>query len=133
MHKLISIVCGLILAAPVYASVENTCTGNASDTDKCLYYFKGYLHGLSEAGQVNGLAADNRGSETFMQRALRTRLGVEKARWSESSSTVNYCLPEQASLVTIARQLQDTLAADTEKWNRESDPILAAIQHTFPC
>lgn len=131
MHRLVTVLLALICVSPLHASVEDTCTGVASETEKCLYFFKGYLFRLSEASATPSEAITER--ETFMQRALRTRLGVVKDRGSDGGAQPGYCLPDQSSLAVIAGQLQETLAADTARWKEENDPILAAMQHTFPC
>ena len=135
MRKLYVSLFGLLLATPLYAGIETTCTSHASDTEKCLYFFKGYLYGLGEVTKNNAESTRTQpgDTETFFQRAVRTRLGVEKARQSGANEQASYCLPEQTGLAAIARQLQATLVEDTARWNEENDPLLAALEHTFPC
>lgn len=131
MHKRILIAIGLLFVSQVQASVEKRCAGAESGTEQCLYFFKGYLYGLADT--TTPTKAREEGSETFLERALRTRLGVQNAERTTNDASLPYCLPDQVSLSAIARELQDTFTEDARKWSEEEDPILSALQTLYPC
>lgn len=134
MRRLSVFIACLSFATTVLGSVESECAGPASDTEKCLYFFKGYLYGLNEVADRKNTGNPNTAGkrESFMERALRTRLG-EAANRNVPERGLPFCIPPDLDVPSVARELQAVFADDTSQWVEESDPLLTALEKTFPC
>ncbi|CAA0103690.1 Uncharacterised protein [Zhongshania aliphaticivorans] len=134
MKKLTNYMMFLALVFPagsLLANVESQCAGSQSDTEKCLYFFKGYLYGL---GELSAQLEENKSSqESFRERAIRTRLGADYVNSSERKDIAGYCLPSELSVREIAKELQLLLSTKPLYWAEEPDPILKALQTSYPC
>lgn len=138
MNKLyvLLLVASLFLSSNLHANIEEECTGEASYTEKCRYFFKGYLYGLSESrGSI--LKEESKSislEETFSERAIRTRLGVGGLRQPKVKSKPLYCLPNlKVAAASIAENLQREFSENAEFWVEADDPIGKALQKIYPC
>ncbi len=112
-----------------YANVEDECTTDeGSDTERCRYFFKGYLYGLSESGSMSKKA-----NETFSERAIRTRLGQERKKRSDDIFFPSHCINNDADIVTVAKLLQEEFTKNSAMWAEEKDPIGMALQKVDLC
>lgn len=135
MSRVVLLIAGLLLSKPLFATVEAECAGAASDTEKCLYFVKGYLFGLSEASnQGKNLATVTKPeNESFTERAIRTRLGMGKERVIRGQAADEFCIPHNKAVVSVAKQLQKEFSENPAHWAEVSDPILVALKQHFPC
>lgn len=125
----------LFLSGGVHANVEEECTSEASYTEKCRYFLKGYLYGLSEVSDstLTTKSKPSSAKETFAERAIRTRLGTDDLRKTGKKSTPLYCLPDLTEVVSIAKNLQKEFSENPELWAEVNDPISGALQKMYPC
>jgi len=125
----------LFLSSNLYANVEEECTSEASYTEKCRYFLKGYLYGISEVRGLKSMPKSKSTSreETFSERAIRTRLGTGELRKTGKKSKPLYCLPDLSEVVSIAESLQKEFSENPEFWAEVEDPIGGALQKIYPC
>lgn len=125
----------LFLSSHLHANVEEECTSEASYTEKCRYFLKGYLYGLSELrdSTLTETSKSKLKEETFSERAIRTRLGTSDLRKTGKKSKSLYCLPDLSEVVSIAESLQKEFSHNPELWAEANDPIGGALQKIYPC
>lgn len=138
MHKsyILLLIASLSLFNNLYANVEEECISDASHTEKCRYFLKGYLYGISEmeSKKLTAKQQSKPAKETFSERAIRTRLNAGQTRKTrEKEPTTTYCLPELSDIKNIATNLQKEFNQDLEYWAEVNDPIGNALQKIYPC
>lgn len=134
MIKKISMFAALLVFAGVAStSLAEECIGVNVETEKCRYFFKGYLIGLKEATENNKAtqSAAPDASESYSERAVRTRLGASGKR--NIKRTYEYCLPENKNVGEIAKALQAEFHQHPARWAEEQDPIGAVLESKYPC
>lgn len=83
----------------------------------CEAYVQGYLQGLQSEARIESRDRDD--AREWTDRAARTRLGQAQLRRLEKPD--NYCVPDDAPLAPIIRQLVDLLDA-----KRHPEDLLAS-------
>lgn len=93
----------------------------------CESFVQGYMEGLRSAARIEARPPDHKGeTESWTDRAARTRLGRAQLRRLQQAD--HYCVPENAPVASIIRQLVDYLDAQP----REDDaPAADALADTL--
>ncbi|MGH8129604.1 MAG: Rap1a/Tai family immunity protein [Steroidobacteraceae bacterium] len=120
------------------SELEASCDAFLSDTEDavgalCLAFMQGFLAGADATASFDS-ASETSKSESFSERASRTRLGSLRMLQIRSSTTAGYCIGEDVAAVdiigTVAAYLRDhpeTLSLSN------ADAIREALVDNYPC
>ncbi len=137
-----------VLKSPVLAAewlsgneLEESCDSFLEDPGNrmgtlCLAFMQGFLAASEVEGEVGVApqAEGSSGSESFSERAARTRLGTLRMMQIRDSDTPEYCLDDDISAVevveSVARYLRDHPEA-LQLTNAEA--VRESLIHNYPC
>lgn len=103
----------------------------------CLAFVQGFLLGANHQAVVeNGSTDTGKASdkETFLERAVRTRLGNSHIQRINASSEIQYCIDENTAVAELVQAISDYLNSNTRTTGLTSPQTLQqALAERFPC
>ncbi|HET6566136.1 MAG TPA: Rap1a/Tai family immunity protein [Xanthomonadales bacterium] len=103
----------------------------------CLAFVQGFLLGSNrivvvEDGSIETRSEPNK--ETFVERAVRTRLGNSHIERINDASEVKYCIDESTNVADLVQAISDYLSSSTHTTGM-TDPkaLQLALAERFPC
>jgi hypothetical protein len=117
--------------------LRDSCTAyvhaaEAVESVLCRAYVQGFLDG-ARRGYARDAAEPESGRESFRDRAVRTRLGRQRAQAPERQSS-EFCLPMPAPFDEIVRDFQHKLVAQqTPGITTPAGILLEVLRRRFPC
>jgi hypothetical protein len=138
-----------LLAAPAAWGVEALSTAelaahcdkyhdeNASeDRTFCVRYIQGFIDGAVATDErvTNNVAREYGESESFSERAARTRIGAHLARYG-ASVYAEFCLGEPVPLEDVAERVVADLAdaAAVAQYPLARDMVYLSLRSHYPC
>jgi hypothetical protein len=107
----------------------------------CVAFVQGFLLGANrivvvEDGSIEARSpgSESPGKETFMERAVRTRLGNSHIERINEASAVKYCMDENIAVADLIQAISDYLSSSTHTTGM-TDPkaLQLALAERFPC
>lgn len=108
-----------------------------SDATPCLAFMQGFLAGTEARPATDGVESvkpNASTSESFSERATRTRLGTIRLMQLRSSDKPDYCIDESLSAVEIVESVARYLEDHEEVLQlTNAEAVYAALVHEYPC
>lgn len=103
----------------------------------CLAFVQGFLLGSNRIVVVEDGSIEARsepGKETFMERAVRTRLGNSHIERINAASEVKYCIDENTKVADLVQAISDYLSSSTHTTGMTNpNSLQTALAERFPC
>lgn len=103
----------------------------------CLAFVQGFLLGtnrivVEEDGSIEARTEPDK--ETFVERAVRTRLGNSHIERINDASEVKYCIDEHTAVADLIQAISDYLSSSTHTTGMTNPKALQlALADRFPC
>jgi len=102
----------------------------------CMAFIQGFLSGSDTiaASKTGDRAAAPAGSETFTERAARTRLGTLRMKQLRTTNQADYCLDDTTSAIEVIENVAAYLREHREAWElTNAEVVREALMHYYPC
>jgi hypothetical protein len=124
------------------SELEQSCDrfledSSSSDGVLCLAFLQGFLAGADTVEPrtvANATKSDSVGSESFSDRATRTRLGTLRMMHLQSASKADYCLDPDIPAVEVVETIATYLKDHPDSLQlTNSEAARKALIHNYPC